>query len=133
MKAGQLFEAALKLADIDLKPGTELNVHVKGKGKHLQLIVDATAETPNDFEASILERSKKASLSKTAYQPKLSVGESIRALRKTAGLTLDALAKKAEMSKGSLCSIEKNERPAGLTVLRKIAKALNIPVSVLVK
>jgi DNA-binding XRE family transcriptional regulator len=132
MKAGQLFEAALKLADIDLKPGTELNVHVKGKGKHLQLVVDQP-EAFTDFEASILERSKKASTSKTPYQPKLSVGESIRALRKTAGLTLDALAKKAEMSKGSLCSIEKNERPAGLTVLRKIAKAMNIPVSVLVR
>ena len=131
MKAGQLFEAALKLADIDLKPGTELNIHVKGKGRHLQLVVDTPQHT--DFEATILERSKKASASQPAYQPKLSIGESICALRKTAGLTLDALAKKAGMSKGSLCSIEKNERPAGLAVLRKIAKAMNIPVSVLVK
>ena len=131
MKLGQLFEAALKEADIDLKPGTELNVHVKGKGKHLQLVVDTTPVT--DFEATILERSKKASSNQKPYRPKLSVGESIRALRKTAGLTLDALAKKAGMSKGSLCSIEKNERPAGLAVLRKIAKAMNIPLSVLAR
>ena len=131
MKLGLLFEAALKEADIDLKPGTELNVHVKGKGKHLQLVVDTNQVT--DFEATILERSKKASSHQAPYRPKLSVGESIRALRKTAGLTIDALAKKAGMSKGSLCSIEKNERPAGLAVLRKIAKAMNIPLSVLAR
>jgi DNA-binding XRE family transcriptional regulator len=131
MKAGQLFEAALKVAEIDLKPGTNLNVHVKGKGKHLQLVVDSPQL--NDFESIILERSKKASSTQAPYQPKLSIGESIRALRKAAGLTLDKLASKAEMSKGSLCSIEKNERPAGLAVLKKIAKALNISVSVLVR
>jgi len=131
MKAGRLFEAALKLADIELKSGTELKVRVKGKGKHLQLVV--ASPQPTEFEATILERSKKFSDSKANYQPELSVGEAIRALRKTAELTLDALAKKADMSKGSLCSIEKGERQAGLAVLRKIAKALNVPLSVLAK
>lgn len=129
-KTGQLFEEALKQADIDLKPGAEIKVKVQGKGKHLRLVVGPMNLTK--FEASILERSKKASENLKAYQPKFPLGERIRTLRKTAGLTIEALASKAEMSKGSLCSIEKGERPAGLNVLRKIAKAIGCPVSVLV-
>ncbi len=131
MKAGKLFEAALKLADIDLVAGTELKVQVKRKGSHLQLVVNAPQ--PTTFEALILDRSKKASSSQTPYRPTLSLGETIRTLRKSAGLTLDALAKKAGMSKGSLCSIEKDERPAGLAILKRLAKAMGIPVSLLVK
>lgn len=131
MKPGRLFEEALKHADIDLKSGTELKVQVKGKGNHLRLVV--TPPKLNEFETIILERSKKVAESKTAYQPTLPLGEIIKTLRKTAGLTLDALAKKAEMSKGSLCSIEKGTRPAGLAVLRKLAKALNAPLSILIK
>ncbi|MEK6706345.1 MAG: helix-turn-helix transcriptional regulator [Bdellovibrionota bacterium] len=128
--AGRLFEEALNEADIDLKPGTEFKVKVQGKGKHLRLVVGSTKL--NEFEASILERSKNASENPKPYQPKLPLGERIRALRKAAGLTIEALASKAEMSKGSLCSIEKGERSAGLTVLRKIAKAIGCSVSVLV-
>jgi DNA-binding XRE family transcriptional regulator len=131
MKAGKLFEAALKEADITLKTGTALNIQVKGKGKYIQLVVSPPQLT--DFETTILDRAKKAADKKAAYQPKLSVGETIRALRKAAGLTLAALAGKADMSKGSLCSLEKGERSAGLAVLKKLAAAMDIPVSVLVK
>jgi len=104
---------------------------MKLRGSHLQLMVNTPH--PTTFEALILDRSKKVSSSQTPYRPKLSVGESIRTLRKAAGLTLDALAKKAGMSKGSLCSIEKDERPAGLVILKRLAKAMGIPVSLLVK
>ncbi len=131
MKAGKLFEAALKKADMDLKPGTELKVQVRGKGKHLQLVVAPPQFT--EFEASILERAKAAPEGKAPYQPELSVGETIRALRKAAGLTLDVLSGKAGMSKGSLCSIEKGERPVGLVVLKKLARAMSVPISVLLK
>jgi DNA-binding XRE family transcriptional regulator len=130
-KAGRLFEEALKVADIDLKSGTEIQVKVRGKGKHLHLVVGRTHV--GAFEASILERSKRVDPNLKAYQPKLSLGERIRTLRKAAGFTLDALASKAEMSKGSLCSIEKGERPAGLAVLRKIAKAIDVSVTLLVE
>ena len=37
------------------------------------------------------------------------------------------------MSKRSLCSIEKGERPAGLVVLKRLAKAKGISISLLVK
>ena len=129
-KAGRLFEAALMEAEIDLKPGTEIKVIVKGKGDHLQLVVGPPHL--NEFETSILERAKRANKNLPSYQPKLPLGERIRTLRKTAGLTLAALASKAEMSQGSLCSIEKGNRPAALAVLRKIARAMEIPVTVLV-
>lgn len=129
-KAGMLFEAALKHADIDLKAGDEIKVKVQGRGKHLRLVVGPTDMT--DFEASILERSQRISENLKPYRPKVSTGERVRALRKSAGLTLEALASKTGISKGSLCSIEKGERPTGLAVLRKIANAMKVSISVLV-
>lgn len=85
-----------------------------------------------DFETSILERSQRVSKKLKPYNPKVSTGDRIRALRKAAGLTLEALASKAGISKGSLCSIEKGERSVGLAVLRKIADAMKISVSALI-
>ncbi len=132
MKAGRLFEDALKQAHINLKPGTEVKVRVRGKGQNLHLVV-----RPSDiskFEASILERSQKASIvNLKPYNPKLPIGERIRTLRKAAGVTLEAVASKAGMTKGSLCSIEKGERPCGLVVSRKIARALGVSVTLLVE
>lgn len=131
MKAGKLFEIALKEADIDLKPGEELKVEVKGSARNLRLVV--TPPRLSEFEASILKRANEFSQSKVPYQPTLSLGETIRGLRKTAGLTLESLAKKVGMSKGSLCSIEKGERQVGLIVLKKLAKVMNVPISILIK
>lgn len=132
MKAGRLFEDALKKAHITLKPGTEMKVRVQGKGEKLQLSVQPTGIS--EFEASILERSKKASVEDLKpYNPKMPVGERIRTLRKAAGMTLDSVASKAGMTKGSLCSIEKGERPVGLAVLKKISKALGVSITVLVE
>jgi len=132
MKAGRLFETALKQAHITLKPGTEMKVKVQGKGKSLQLVVRPSGI--GELEASILERSQKANLEELEpYNPKMPIGERIRTLRKAAGLTLDAVASKAGMSKGSLCSIEKGERPAGLAVLKKISRALGVSVGALVE
>jgi hypothetical protein len=86
VKAGRLFEQALKNAGIDLRTGTELKVQVKEKGDHLRLGVSSAK--PSEFEAQVLARSRNAIGSKAAYQPELSVGETIRDLRKAAGLTL---------------------------------------------
>ncbi len=131
MKPGRLFENALKQAHIDLKPGTEIQVKVRGKGNSLHLVVGPSGIS--EFEASILERSQRAVEDLKPYDPKMPVGERIRTLRKTAGLTLEAVASKADMTKGSLCSIEKGERPCGLAVVRKIAKALRISVTALIE
>jgi DNA-binding XRE family transcriptional regulator len=131
MKAGRLFEDALKEAQITLKAGSEMKVKVQGKGAKLHLVVRPSGIS--EFEASILERSAKASVEDLkAYTPKMPVGERIRTLRKAAGLTLDVVASRAEMTKGSLCSIEKGKRSVGLSVLKKISKALGVSVTVLV-
>ena len=131
MKAGKLFEAALKQADLDLREGIVLHIHVRGKGSRLRLVVASPVVT--DFETIILERARKVPDGKAAYHPKISTGEIIRSFRETAGLSITKLAEKAQLSKGSLCSIEKGERPVGLTVLKKIAAALDIPLSLLLK
>ena len=130
MKTGKLFEDALKKAGIDLHAGDELNIKVKKKGKHLELVVDNSHLTP--FEYEILKRSSRVASPTTPYRPSISTGERLRGLRKAAGLSLSALARKTGISKGSLGSIENDERPAGLSVLKRIAEALEIDVSVLV-
>lgn len=130
-KAGRLFEEALQQAEIELTPDIEIKVKVKKEGKGLRLIVHPAEMT--DFEADILERSGKISENLAPYRPLLPPGERIRSLRKAAGMTLADLAAKAEMSKGSLGSIEKGVRPSGMNVLRKIARAMDISVSVLVE
>lgn len=130
MKSGKLFEDALKKAGIDLHPGDELKVKVKKKGKHLELVVDNSNLSP--FEYEILKRSNRVASPTKSYRPSISTGERIRNFRKVAGLSLSALAEKTGISKGSLGSIENEERPAGLNVLKRIAEALEIDVSVLV-
>lgn len=130
MKSGKLFEDALKKAGIDLHPGDELKVKVKKKGNHLELVVDNSSLT--SFEYEILKRSSRVGSPTKAYKPSIPTGERIRNFRKAAGLSLNALAEKTGISKGSLGSIENEERPAGLSVLKRIAEALEIDVSVLV-
>ncbi len=129
MKAGKLFENALKKAEIDLNDGDELNVKVKKKGRHLELIVDNSALPP--FEHEILNRSRQITSPAKPYKPNLSTGERIRSLRKMASISLSALAEKTGISKGSLGSIENEERPAGLSTLKRIAEALKVNISVL--
>lgn len=121
---------ALKKAGIELHPGDELKVRVKKKGKHLEFVVDNSS--PSSFEYEILRRSNQVRSPTRAYKPNMSTGERIRNFRKAAGLSLSVLAEKTGISKGSLGSIENNERSAGLNVLKRIAEALEIDVSVLV-
>ena len=129
MKAGHLFEKALQEADIELKPGTEIKVKVKTKGGHLRLVIDKSNIT--DFEATVLQRSHDSLQTARPYSPKLPVGQKIRSLRMGRGLTLQKLASKAGMSRGSLGSIEKGERSVGLEVLKRISNALDLPVACL--
>ena len=132
MRVGRLFEVALKHAQLSLKPGAEMMVKVHGRGQKIHLVVQPSGISK--FEASILERSKKIVLENIKpYSPKMPAGERIRTLRITAGMTLNTVASKAGMTKGSLCSIEKGERAVGLAVLKKLSKALGVSISVLVE
>lgn len=57
------------------------------------------------------------------------VGDTVRILRKAAGLTTTDLAKKTGASTTLLSLIEKGERTPSVPLLKKMAEALRIPMS----
>lgn len=60
------------------------------------------------------------------------VGQNIRAWRKKAGFTLEALAELADLDTGFLTHLEHGDKMPGLLTLAKIAKALDLPMASLV-
>jgi len=66
-----------------------------------------------------------------AAKHRLQVGKNIRACRNSAGLTLEQLAEKAEMSWPYLSEIERGQENISLDKLVRIAFALNVKLSVL--
>ena len=130
MKVGRLFEQALRAAQVELRPGVVLRIKVEGHGRRLKLLVNRG--TISDFEATVLERSRRANQTTLPYQPAVPTGERIRITRRAAGLTLAQLADRASVTKGTLSSIELGKRPVGLQVLRRIAKSLGVSPSALI-
>lgn len=61
------------------------------------------------------------------------VGKNIRALRTDAGLTLEELAEKADMSWPYLSEIERGQENISLDKLAGLAKALDVRISKLVE
>ena len=61
------------------------------------------------------------------------VGNNIRACRTSAGLTLEKLAEKAEMSWPYLSEIERGRENISLDKLARLAQALNVTLSKLVE
>ena len=61
------------------------------------------------------------------------VGKNIRACRTKAGLTLEKLAEKAEMSWPYLSEIERGRENISLDKLARLARALNVTLSKLVE
>lgn len=57
----------------------------------------------------------------------------LRVLREKNGDTLTSLAKRAEVGLGYLSDLEKGKREPSARVTKKLAVALNVPVSVLEK
>ena len=57
----------------------------------------------------------------------------IRQIREEKNISLNELAKKANVSKSHLSCIERNEKEASISVLVKIAKALDVEVTKLYK
>ena len=62
----------------------------------------------------------------------MKLGETIKQCRNKRGLTQSRLAELAEISVSHLCLLEKNKREPSISVVENIAKALQIPLSVLV-
>ena len=60
-------------------------------------------------------------------------GETLRRLRKKRGLTQAELASKAGVSRGYLIRLEQGKQDPTLSMLRRLAKELRIPVSRLVR
>jgi transcriptional regulator with XRE-family HTH domain len=56
-------------------------------------------------------------------------GQRVRELRQQKGLSLEALANKAELDRTYIPSIEKGKRNVSITVIEKLARALNVEIS----
>jgi len=61
------------------------------------------------------------------------VGSNIRACRRAAGLTLEDLAERAEMSWPYLSEVERGRENVSLDKLARLARALNVRLSKLVE
>jgi XRE family transcriptional regulator, regulator of sulfur utilization len=61
-------------------------------------------------------------------QHRKALGETIRCLRKEAGLSQEALAEKADLHHNYVGELERGEKAATVDTLVKIAKALNVRV-----
>lgn len=57
----------------------------------------------------------------------------IRQIREEKGISLNELAKKANVSKAHLSCVERNEKKASIDTLVKIAKALDVEITELYK
>jgi transcriptional regulator with XRE-family HTH domain len=61
------------------------------------------------------------------------VGNNVRTLRESRGLSFEDLAKRAGMTKSGVWMIEQGKSSPTMTSLEKIARALSTPVSELVR
>ena len=61
------------------------------------------------------------------------LGMKVQVLRKKRAMTQEALAKKASISRGYLARVETGRHEPTLTMLRKLAKALGVPVTALLE
>lgn len=62
----------------------------------------------------------------------IDIGNTIRIIRQAKGLRLKEVAQAASVSMPFVCLVEKGEREPSLTVLRRIAKALDVPAEALI-
>lgn len=61
------------------------------------------------------------------------IGVNIKKARLKLGLNQQALADKAEITQAALCYLEQGERNPSISALERLAKVLDVPVSILVK
>ena len=59
------------------------------------------------------------------------LGRTVRRLRKQRGLSQESLAERAGMHLNHVSSIERGERNAGILSLLKLARALDVPITLL--
>src|SRR5579862_8827639 len=64
-----------------------------------------------------------------AYDDKLELGQRIRSLRLASGLTLEAVATAAGVSRSLISQVERGRSSPSISTLRRIAAALRVPVA----
>lgn len=89
----------------------------------------ATSEIPWDFARHYCDTSYRPAVEAIAMRGRRTLGRRIRRLRKSAGLSQDALARAAGIGRVTLVRLEKGDQSPRFKTLDAIASALEIPVS----
>ena len=88
-----------------------------------------TVEIPWDFARHYCDASYRPTVEAIAMRGRHTLGQRIRRLRKSAGLSQDALARSAGIGRVTLVRLEKGEQTPRYKTLGAIAKALRVDVS----
>lgn len=89
----------------------------------------ATSEIPWDFARHYCDAAYRPAVEAIAMHGRRTLGRRIRRLRKSAGLSQDALARAAGLGRVTLVRLEKGDQSPRFKTLAAIASALEIPVS----
>ena len=89
----------------------------------------ATSEIPWDFARHYCDAAYRPAVEAIAMHGRRTLGRRIRRLRKSAGLSQDALARAAGLGRVTLVRLEKGDQSPRFKTLDAIASALEIPVS----
>ena len=88
-----------------------------------------TVEIPWDFARHYCDASYRPTVEAMAMRGRHTLGQRIRRLRKSAGLSQDALARAAAIGRVTLVRLEKGEQTPRYKTLGAIARALGVDVS----
>ena len=90
---------------------------------------DATVEIPWDFARHYCDATYRPTIEAIAVRGRHSLGQRVRRLRNSAGLSQDALSRAAGIGRVTLVRLKKGEHTPRFKTLRAIARALGVSVS----
>ena len=88
----------------------------------------ATVEIPWDFARHYCDASYRPAVEAIAMRGRLTLGQRVRRLRNSAGLSQDALARAAGIGRVTLVRLEKGEQTPRFKTLEAVARALGVGV-----
>ena len=88
-----------------------------------------TVEIPWDFARHYCDASYRPAVEAIAMRGRPTLGQRIRRLRKSAGLSQDALAREAGIGRVTLVRLEKGEQSPRFKTLGEVANALGVGIS----
>ena len=92
----------------------------------LQTVGDESVEIPWDFARHYCDASYRPTVEAIAALGRQSIGERIRRIRESAGLTQDALARAADIGRVTLVRLENGEQSPRFKTLKAVADALGM-------